>query len=107
MKKLMLALAVCAGLSLFTGGARAQNPINLNGSTLDLTPVADTSVNGLSGRQFPSAGNDTQRIDFTQTAASIRVDGMIDFADNTQLPPGNAIQWIGMVNIQNAGSYSF
>src|SRR5258706_13939526 len=101
MKKLMLALAVCAALSLFSAEAGAQSPINLNGSTLDLTPVADTSVNGLSGRQFPSAGNDTQRIDFTQTAATIRGDGMIYFPDKTQLPPGNPIQWIGMVKIQH------
>src|SRR6266542_3097362 len=89
------------------GNLLGTGAINLNGSTLDLTPIADTSVNGLSRRQFPSAGNDTQRIDYTQTAASTRVDGTIDFPDNTQLPPGNAVQWIGKVNILTAGSYSF
>src|SRR5207302_1577334 len=58
----VLSAAYRNGASVLGTGA-----INLNGATLELTPTADTSANGLSARQFAtSGGNDTQRIDFTQ-----------------------------------------
>ncbi|MDB5321386.1 MAG: hypothetical protein JWN40_3017, partial [Phycisphaerales bacterium] len=99
----VLSAAVRTGASSLGTGA-----INLNGATLELTPTADTSSNGLSARQFiTNAQNDTQRIDFTQTANFTRVDGIINFPDNAQLPPSNAFQWIGKLNITTAGSYQF
>jgi autotransporter-associated beta strand protein len=101
-------VAVWAVLGLVSSSARGQNTINLNGTTLDLTPVANTTTSGLSGRQFLSSGNDTALIDFTLTTPlPLRTDPVIDFPNNTQLPPGNAIQWIGKLNLTSGGSYSF
>jgi autotransporter-associated beta strand protein len=99
-------VAAVAALVLFTAPA-ARGQIILNNSSFDITPVADTSTAGISGRQFLSTGNDTQRIDFTQTANSIRLDPSLNYLDNTVLPPGNAIQWLGMLNIDTAGNYQF
>ncbi len=96
----------------------SNNAITLSaGSTLDLTPTADTSLAGISGRVFNTgtALGDTSRIDFTQTAGgngaltATRTDTQLNntgtVAGGTNVNLG--IQWLGKLNITNAGSYSF
>ena len=97
---------VSAGVSTAVNSL-GSGAISLSGSTLDLTPTADTSASGLSGRQFASTISDTAHIDFTQTAGSTRTDATIDSNDAGVLPAGQAIQWTGKVNITAGGSYQF
>lgn len=79
--------------------------IQLDGGTLSLTPSANTGTAGLSGRQFASTISDTARIDFTQTAASVRTDATIN---TTAVASGQAVQWVGKINIiDGSAPYTF
>ena len=79
-----------------------------DGATFKIFGEGNSST-GLSGRQFtvPATAN-TSRIDFTGTAGSIRVDGDGGSAFNTSVSTATTgIQWIGQLNLANAGLYSF
>lgn len=90
----------------FTNGQTplGSGTIQLSGATLSLTPTANTATAGLSGRQFASTISDTARIDFTQTAASVRTDATIN---TTGVTAGQAVQWAGKLNITTGGAYTF
>jgi autotransporter-associated beta strand protein len=119
------------GANTFTGGttiasgtlavnvATATNPlstgtITLAGGTLQLNPTANTSTTGISGRQVTGAIDTTTNFFYGATATT-RVDPGLNRADfttagtGTPLSPTTAVgvQWLGKLQITNAGGYRF
>lgn len=98
-----LALSYTNGQTTAGSGA-----IFLNGTTLSLAPTANTSTTGLSGRQFSgTVGSDTARIDYTQTANSIRTDGTFTLTQANNLAAPTGVQWTGKLNVTTGGAYTF
>ena len=90
--------------------ALGSGNVTLSGGTLELTPVA-SQVAGISGRVFSYVNTvtlgDSSRFDYTNTAASTRIDPNLDYNGITPLSDRFAAQWLGKIRITLGGVYNF
>ena len=109
--------------SVGTGVTTASNDnalgtgaVTLAGGTLQLNTLSTVNQNGLSGRLFGVSTGDTTAVDYSGTANSTRYDANLNRFDlttasggGTALSPTTAVdvQWLGKLQITNAGSYRF